>query len=133
MNREYLKGNISIGRVTSNVEENYIGIRIEDELSGINLLEIKISYEAFGNAVTGLSSQDIEYTLGRFDLAGKKREVKTENIMFLPNKTDKDIRDCISCFEINGWKGRDEDAKNHHNRMGQDIYKVTFVRWVDVP
>ena len=76
MNPEYLKGNITISRVTSNVEENHVGIRIEDDLSGAILLDIKMSFESFGNAVTGLSMQDIEYTLGRVDLSGKRREVK---------------------------------------------------------
>ena len=49
------------------------------------------------------------------------------------NRTDEEIREGISYFEKDGWKGRDADAKNHHNHLGQGAYKVTFIRWVDVP
>lgn len=122
-------GSLRINRVYSNMEDEYIKIQFKDELSRVLFLEAKMDLESLTKALTG-SSADLEFGIRNLDLIGMKRETKHERVMFSSNRTDEEIRENISFLEKDGWKGRDEDAKNHHNHCGGGVYKITFIRWV---
>lgn len=56
-----LKGKLTISRVMSNQCDDYMEIVVEDDISGVEFLSIKLSMEQYGKAVAGSSYQDIEY------------------------------------------------------------------------
>ena len=72
--RKTLKGKLTISRVMSNREDDYVEIRIEDEVSGVEFVSINLSMEQYGHAVAGTSYQDIEYTARDMDCIGKVKE-----------------------------------------------------------
>lgn len=128
------KGNISISRWSSNREPySGISITIEDESSGTTVLDLDMTPEAFGNAVTGLSSQPCEFDFHGENI-GKIREQKTEYVRWYdPGKTNSK-QDALAPFEIDGWKGRESDLGNHHRRDPiSQKYSVNFTRFVDKP
>lgn len=58
-----MKGRISINRMSTN-NGHVCNLEIRDGISGTKVLEAQLSFEALGNAITGLSYQDITYELG---------------------------------------------------------------------
>jgi len=137
-----MKGRISINKVTCQApEKDYVIIELEDELSSVEFVQARMSLETFGRALFGLSSLPVEFELRGLDKVGKKLENKIEEV-FIPCETelyatDKEIRQAIKKYEVDGWIGRDENAKNHHNWVGYrgiDGYtaRVIFRRWVEV-
>jgi len=140
-----MKGRISISKVHVSGEDivipgekDYISIEIEDELSSIRFLSLKMSLLNFANAITGQGYLPVDFKLGGLKNVGKKLEVKTLEV-HIPKKnpkraflSDEDIRQAIKISEVDGWKGRDKDAKNHHNYLPGDNYKINFHRWISV-
>jgi len=125
-----MNGNLTISRTTSNTGHT-IRIRIEDDSSGIVFLETEVSLENFALALTSLGYVDCEYELYGLDNIGKKLETKTE-IVPLDNPyraTDEARELALKPFEIDGWKARQSDIKNHH-RYNEDTVSVTFSRFV---
>lgn len=138
-----LKGSISIGKVTccGTPKADYISIRVEDELSSITFLEVKMGLEDFAKALMGLGNVPIEFELQGTDRVGKKYEHKTLEI-HVPYRSG-DIRSsddlidkAVSEQEFDGWVGSRRDCKNHHNWIKNAttgaVYNVHFCRWVDV-
>lgn len=72
--RKTLKGKLTISRAMSNREDDYVEIRIEDEVSGVEFVSINLSMEQYGHAVAGTSYQSIEYTARDMDCIGKVKE-----------------------------------------------------------
>lgn len=137
-----MKGKISIGKVTccGRPEEDYISITVEDELSSINFLEVKMDLESFAKALMGLGNVPVEFELRGLDRVGKRYEYKTEQV-YVPNDhtgfTSDDLIDkAVSKKETDGWIGSRRDCKNQHNMVDCDkegvTYNVHFCRWVDV-
>ncbi len=141
-------GKISISRFTSN-HAPYSGIHLEiiDSISHLHLLDVEISSEEFGNAVTGLGYRPCKCELNpNTDLIGKREEHKTVQI---------DISDlgAISLFDKRGEKFQNlvtklaepysfdgwlpfvvETCVNHHHMSHKDgkvFYAVHFHRFVD--
>lgn len=71
-----LKGSISISRINSNTEADYIGITIKDQNSRISFLDLKMSYENLAKVLIG--SYEVDCTLEVRDLlkVGKKKITK---------------------------------------------------------
>lgn len=133
---ENLKGKISVSRFSTN-KEPYHGISIEitDESSGTLVVEVTMTPEQFGNAISGLGHVECLFDFGNSDLIGKRREAKTVAIPL--NKSpyklqDSEIDDILADYEVNGWKARRSDFKNSH-KYGKDLVNVVFVRFVDAP
>lgn len=140
-----MKGKISIGKVTCGgrpIEKDYVRIEIEDELSSIHFVEVKVELRAFAEALFGLGNVPVEFELRGLDRVGKKFERKTVvvsilvNSLEIPNLSDDNIDKAVSAYEIDGWIGRREDCCNHHNYVNctktHEMYRVHFYRWVDV-
>lgn len=133
-----LKGKISIGRYTSNKAPDICWITISDEVSGTQFLEIQLTPENLGLALTGLSSLDCQFDLRGSERVGKQREQKTEVVTIYPPKNAKvhqALREASKLFLADGWlpmindNSRYEPIEQVSEREWS--YRVTFVRWVD--
>lgn len=126
-----LKGKVSITRWHGN-KEPYTGITITliDELSGCQCVEIEISPEQLGLAVTG-SQQDCEFQW-RPQNVGMKSEHKTETVPFDGTREDRKAQEkAVAPFEVDGWKCSDfSSLYNHHRNVGGKNYRVGFTRYV---
>ncbi len=132
--KKLLKGSLSISRVYG-ANEGWVSITLQDELSGSQCVEIKISPENFGNAVTGASCKECEFEF-RPSVVGMKAEYK-EEIIPRPRSYDMECSkleaaELIKPYEVDGWKGSVTDATNHHRWVGLDKVKVGFTRHVTV-
>jgi hypothetical protein len=141
-----LKGNISLSRTSSNVEEmhNKVHITLEDELSSAQVVSIWMELKEFAMMITGLSSITCTFEFNDGGVVGMKREYKIVEIE-VPNdwypRLNKDmalskpweVSDLLAPYEVDGWKARREDMFNHHNRVytkDRTWYRVAFVRFV---
>lgn len=137
-----MKGKITITKVTcgGRSENDYVSISIEDKLSSIEFVEVKMDIESFGRALFGLGNVPIEFEFQGVDKIGKKFENKTVEVMITHRENESpgtgDIDIALSKYEIDGWKGDRRDCINMHKlvRRGGDytVYDVHFFRWVDV-
>jgi len=137
-----MKGRLSIGKVTccGNREKDYIRIQLEDSLSSMEFVQVKVDLKTFTQALFGLSNVPMEFELMGIDRVGKKYEHKTVEVLIprpdIGSPSDDVIHAAIKPYEIDGWIGRSEDAKNHHNRVENipagSVYKIHFCRWVEV-
>jgi hypothetical protein len=135
-----LKGMVTICRRSCSGEDATIALEITDDTSGGRLVDLVMSPEAFGNAVTGLGAQPCKYNLGRVELAGKIREAKEE---FVPEavkhcKLSREEYALENCkpFMVDGWTPRGSHFGNSHYYQrvgGQGGYRVIFFRYVDAP
>lgn len=133
-----MKGRISISRFMSNRKpERGISITVEDESSGVRFLDLTLSAENFGNAVTGLGSLECEFELRGTDLVGLKQEHKEESVAvpeFPGRLSDKQISLLLAPYEVDGWMGRGQDLNNHHRYDNKSkTVRVTFFRYVAAP
>lgn len=131
-----MNGKITLSRyANSRDEECPIHIKMEDEKSGAQFLDISMSLENFALMLTNLGFIDCQFELRGLDVVGKQREHKIVNVplpkgMFLPSTAE--ASELIKPFETDGWIGRVDDVTNHHNRSyDNNSVKVSFVRWVD--
>lgn len=130
-----MKGKISIHRYQSNVPP-YGGVHIEvsDRSSGMEFLKVDMTFEEFGNVMSGLGYVDCEFELRNTNLVGCKRESKEEKIQL----RDKEfiIRDesrqneLLAPYEVDGWVARRSDLENHH-KIKNNIVTVVFTRFVE--
>jgi hypothetical protein len=124
------KCHLSIGRVINSSGDDYILLSIQDELSGCSILEAECSLEDFALILTGMG-KTIDFGIRSLGKIGKKLETKYERIQLNFDASDNEIREAVREFEVDGWCGKDECCKNHHNRVGDDGYRVLYVRWVE--
>ena len=127
-----MNGKITVSRVTSNQEDDYISIRFEDKLSGSTFLQAKMTLEDFAKAVTGHGYMDCTFDLTA-DVVGKLRENKTE-IVPLENPyraTKEEKQAALKPFEVDGWTGYLDDLDNGH-RYTQSGVSVHFTRFIEV-
>lgn len=135
-----LPGKITISRSHGGTEEKPVNITIQDKLSGCYLLEVHMSLLEYANALTGMGSCECLLEYYPDCPAGKKREVKHELVFISTNSYNQEvrakaIRKALKPLEVDGWKGRDEDAQNGHNTRKYESGKgywsnVGFMRFV---
>jgi hypothetical protein len=114
---------------------DYISIEVNDKSSGVEFIELRISYADFAEAITGLSGIPITFKTRFLDKIGKLREHKEVNVVtFVSYKryTKEEANAILAPYEVDGWKGRTDDLNNNHRRT-KTGYNVTFVRYVDAP
>lgn len=133
-----MKGKLTITRISSNQADDgdRIRIRVEDETSGIEFIEVRLTPEALGLALTGLAYQECSYEFFGLENVGKRREVKTEIVTVSGNGwqlTDEEKRQALAPFEVDGWTGNERDLSNHHKMAKGDSkrFYVTFSRFVE--
>ena len=129
-----MKGYISIGKFMNSDDPQPIHIELEDELSGINFVNIYMGLKDFANVITGQGYVNCEFKIRGTELVGKLRESKEELITLPPNFSyDKELaQELITPYEIDGWKGEINNLDNYHNRSkGGKTCRVLFVRWIE--
>ena len=137
-----IKAKLSISRRFGG-DNTSIAISIECKTSGIEFVELELTPEEFGNAVTGLSSIPVECEVRGLDKVGMKRERRIELfdvVLASLKKSDNEaaILSAAERFEVDGWKASAYHALNvQDGKMLIDsakrLYrcKVEFFRWVD--
>ena len=129
-----MKGNISIHRYQSNEEPHHgVHIELKDESSGVRVVDIDLTIEQFGNAVSGLGYTDCLFELGFVSYVGKVREHKIEKIIRwfgYGEIRNEDLEKVLKDYEIDGWKANRADFKNHHRYNDDHTISVSFVRYV---
>jgi hypothetical protein len=141
-----LKGNFSLHKTSSNVEEhhNVITIEVEDDTSHTRAVEIRLPLLSFTNALFGSSYLDCEYVINR--TTPGLHFVHETRVVFLPKPTTHEPynreRDraraeaALKPYETDGWRGRADDLLNMHRRNsdlhgnGGDYYNVHFWRYL---
>lgn len=130
------KGKITISKVDSNLEDDYISITISDRLSGKQVVKGRMTLEDFAKSITGQGSIDIGLEVfNNYDTLGKKVEVKSVPI---PYKLvfeegydfQEDMKEKAKEFEVDGWVFEPE-RYNHHRANGV-MYQCSFRRFVEV-
>ena len=115
-----------------------ITITRQEGLSGCEFVAARLSLADFSAAITGMGGMPCEFEL-RAKYVGLRAEHKLVPV-FVPNfdqlkDRDKVCRKAIQAYEVDGWSGRDADAKNNHRRASSDAkgttYSVAFFRYVD--
>jgi hypothetical protein len=134
--KEKLKGSVSIYRPLGR-DCDYIGISLDDESSRCRLLDIRIPFAEFVEALTGRGNVSCEFDFFNDCPVGKIYEHKTEIVprpqgYVKPNERKAVSEFALAQFEVDGWMGRDDDLFNHHKSKG-DSAVVTFHRYVDPP
>jgi len=129
-----LKGQITISKVSSNKEDDYIRIAVVDEDAGIEFCTIKMSLKDFADTITGRGHAKCDLGVRGLDKVGMKAENKVENVKRMHSQSEKDA---VAPYEVDGWFSRKGDAENHHNvtehnpKEGYNVYRVVFYRWVE--
>ena len=110
-----------------------VHISINDERSGCRLLELWLTLEEFGKAVTA-SFGNAEMTYYPNCPIGKQREYKQEEIIWdFSNKDSDQMEKALHLHEVDGWKADRADMTNPRNSVGKCKQRVGFRRYVDVP
>jgi hypothetical protein len=135
-----MKAKITISRPTSNRPPyTYISINIQDDSSGIHIINVQMSLEDFAHAITGLGNVDCEIhnltnNIG-FARIGKIREYK-EVFVYEPDYkltilekqllVEKAVRD--SGYLVDGWEISDHGL---HRQQPTQNHCVSLRRFVD--
>jgi len=128
------RANVSIGRCSSNREEDFITIRIGDDISSINIVEVKMSLAEFAQCITSMYMTNIPADFVRpenYAFVGKKMEVKTINLPLDLETFNDEFEKEVKPHEKDGWVA-DRDEKFNHYRLSKKGYAITFRRWVEV-
>ena len=125
-----MKGTIGIRRYTPGDE---IHIRVEDETSHTEFLDVTLTLEQLGSLVSRSGNVDCTFEL-RAQYVGMIYEYK-ELVVPVPQfyPTPQQIETALIPYEVEGWEGRRSDVGNHHKHAkvdGQDAYRVHFGRYV---
>jgi hypothetical protein len=129
-----MKGRIDISRSG----KKPIFITLEDDLSGVPVIEIEMTPEDFALFLTGLSGRECKFKLYNSPFVGKRREYKEAQVTF-PGEgwgiTDEQKAKGLEPFLVDGWRVFYQD------QVGKDRYRVkdtprtftvTFIRFVEV-
>jgi hypothetical protein len=133
-----VKGEVRLGHVHSNGPEgDYVVIEIEDDVSGIRFLSLKIANKDTSKFFLHKATP-CEVELQGLELIGCTREVKYEFVPRLKHARpyehrDADAQDALAPFEVDGWKGSNSCYGNGHRSAKKgdvDGYSVLFSRYV---
>jgi hypothetical protein len=131
-----LNGELIITRPQGNMTSDHVSITVTDKASRFPILKAMMSHEAFSRA---LGSQGQACQIEFYDTApiGKQREHKSINVL-IPSgyqNREENARKAMFEYEVDGWKGRLDDALNHHTavKMTDDgtYHRVVFTRYTD--
>jgi hypothetical protein len=137
------KGKIRFGHLQNSQGPEYDRciITIEDESSGVEVIEILGKLEDIGKAI--LTHREVncefEFESQNLDVCGKVREHKKVEVPLHDTasyrysnqeKWRKRCEKALKPFEIDGWKGRLADFDNGRNHTSTGCW-VSFTRYVD--
>ena len=135
------RGSVSftITRPQSNIEGDYISLAIEDDVSWIRFVKLKISLENFTRALTGLAAQQAEAEFFGLEYVGKK-QIQENRTILCPLATHKKREEMEKWLEENaqeeGWFLRSylgsqnstySDPKGEGTFLRYSVYKYVDV------
>jgi hypothetical protein len=130
------KGNISIGKVTSNVEPyTFINIEIADD-NGLQIVDCNIPMEQYGHLIAGTHGINCEFHISNVDKIGKTRELKTIVVEYDQNDNKDQMLIKAQEYEVDGWSINYKGDIGNHHRMSYDhtankkLNRLTYVRFV---
>lgn len=130
-----MDGNITISRVYCNMEDDYIEIRIRDDLSCEEFVTAKLSLATFATAITGLARAECKIELHGLDRVGKKHEWRS--LEFPMPKCDYKDRKSVAIvasqdYIPEGWTSDNYygSQESFFRKDGVDMARVTIRRWV---
>lgn len=127
------KGDLTICAYQGGKRGRGVSVKLRDELSGCEIINIDISMEEFAQALFGLGYRPCEFE-ARVENLGKTRETKSERIKPPEIKDwkrrEKIAADALKPYEVDGWSGSTDDILNHHRWNSDGTHTVGFVRWV---
>lgn len=120
-------GNITISRWSSSSDDpRKITIRVIDETSGVEFISIALSLEELALALTGLGNVDCAYSVQGLRTIGRKAESKEALVPYADAHHTRHDPKALAALEVNGWKVRESDLKNHHCFLAKGIRCVFF-------
>ena len=134
-----LKGQLSISKVMSSHEDPFMRIEIDDEASGLEVVQVKLSLEDFAKAITS-SVVYVDLRYNDSSNVGKVRELKTVRVSKGAAKYDstpEELRAIVAPYEVDGWRcSMPKDLLNGHKSVVDEVTKerlqaLTFTRYVD--
>jgi len=137
MGREKLPMSLSINRVISNAEDDYIKIEVCDENSCNTFVTLKLSLKDYAMCISGLSGAKCEGEVRCLDRVGKKHEHKIFEFPLGP-EDEVDFRDKKKAREIiqevcpEGWipDTSFNSQKSFFSKNNQRWASTTIRRWV---
>ncbi len=141
--RHVLPANVTISRFQANMEPREgITIRIGDELSGTQIIEVTMTAAEFGRAITGLghSKGTHDLSVDRMETLRPRigRQVRAETVqvpfdMFLFQRDQRDAEAARQSAEIMRSTGcaavRTDDLFNMHRRFKTDPPQQSVTIW----
>lgn len=129
-----VQGKLHISRVTTNIEEDYMEITLQDRASNKGIVTAKLSLSNMMNALTGAYAMPVEMTVfDTYEKVGMEKQVKHERLPFY-STTNEVFRETMAKeakeYEVDGWKLAPEDFNHHRAYAG--LYKARFFRYVEV-
>ena len=129
---------LGISRVSSNMEDDFISIIVEDDLSGARFLELKLGMADFARAISGLHGVGATGTVRGLDVIGLKHECRkfefelSEGTKFRDKETARKIVQEV-CPE--GWEPDTGfgNQDSFYKKDGKEYAKTTIRRWVELP
>lgn len=123
-------------RVQGGGGSDSFSINVEDEKSGVFIMEIMLNKEQLASLLLVQSFVvDIELLERQhYDNIGKRCESKTEIVACKHDSIKPSIakkRAAVEPFEVDGWKANLRDIGNHHKSCGDGKWRVSFSRYVD--
>ena len=121
--------------VITQSSNDVVCIRLRDNRSRCQAVEVRLSYSNFASALMRIPAPC------RFEWhpenIGKKREIKTEIVPFTltydsENQNRERAKAALKPFEKDWWVGHPEDLLSHRNRVKGEVeaYQVSFIRYV---
>ena len=129
-----IKARLSISRDSSGV----IRMRIRDDASRNEFVDLKISAESFALAITGLSETECEATISKIETVGKKKIQEKRRVACPINTYDKTIleRWLVENCQEPGWSlvtylGSQESVVR--DQAGNLFLNYSVVKYVEQP
>jgi hypothetical protein len=124
-----LKAKITISRFSGS-SHGWM-ITIEDAISGTQCVDVRMSDQAFAQALGAQGYQSCELIL-RPKYVGMTREIRHVKIAWEGRYDDHAGRvAAMNPYEVDGWMGQPDDLRNHRNYDPvSHMYLVTMVRYV---
>lgn len=123
----------------SDPEDRFATLTVEDEASGVIILEAELNTRHFAHLLSSRYITDVPAVFGAFHLVGCRSEHK-EELVAMSSKHRYGVKEgarrllarkLLRKHEVNGWIGTEGDLWNGHRNEGPDHQRVSFVRYMD--
>ncbi|AXN57822.1 hypothetical protein KASHIRA_01680 [Serratia phage vB_SmaM-Kashira] len=125
-----IRGQLSISRRDGGGVPARVTIKIRDEVSRTDFVEIEIPFDEFARALMGSAERPMGYRTKGLDVIGKERINENRKMIVDNVGYDKDVYSKIidRDFKEEGWKACSYlGSKNSITRLGDEKVQLSFV------